>query len=222
VVPGGNFNDVMYEDGKLGAVIHINMTNITKKDLQYFQDFQDLAWEDRGSKNLNYGYIHSGFFFKMSNQVGLYRKNLPQLVVFNGKQLTYFSDRKLPRNKKSLKTFMDKTIFGDAHPKKPGSETEEKEAPPPKPLGNESLSSNIPSKLYGKYAKHVHGEGHRKKTTEDRLTRTEEIMEQLLMQQKMINAAVIRLHEELFDLRYMYPPPQLPPTHTLLFISSIG
>ena len=34
----------------------------------------------------------------------------------------------------------------------------------------------------------------------------QEIMEQLLIQQQQINAAVVRLHEELFDLRCVERP----------------
>jgi hypothetical protein len=202
LVPGFNFNEVMYDGSNLAATAHVNMS--APETAEYLKTFNEVAWEMKGSK-FNFGILAANQHIKMSTQVGIFEQHMPQIVIFNGQELVYHSDRELPRTKEAIKDFLAKAQAGSLEKKKPGSEKDDKiiqsEAPPPsnketyKKPKKKPLSDDIPTSLYGKT------KSGSERSTEQRLARTEEIMEELLKQQKDINRAIVRLHEELFDLR---------------------
>lgn len=145
IVPGFNFNEVMYDGENLAAVVYVNSSSTDSQE--YLAMFKELAWEMTGKK-FNFGSLDAGFFQKISEQVGIFASHVPQLVIFNGKERTYYSDRKLARTKKAVKSFLAKAAFGDIAPKKPGSETAEN-SPEPLPQKDDTLSDAVPSNCTG-------------------------------------------------------------------------
>jgi protein disulfide-isomerase-like protein len=180
VVPGENFNEVMYSD-QPSAVIHVE----DKTDpvaVAYLETFKKVAASLRGK--FVFGAIDAKKHADLSAQVGMFPEFLPQLCVFNGKTLKYYADQKLGRTEAEMKAFLEKVLAGGVDPKTPGDE----EAPI-KP----SKKANAGAKLYDASAG--------SKSASSTLDKHEKILEELIKSQKKIQEAIYQIRDEIVDLR---------------------
>merc|ERR1711865_848304 len=106
VTPGENFNEVMYSD-KLSAVIHVADKSDPVAEA-YLATFKKVAASLRGS--FVFGAIDAKKHSDLSSQIGMFPEFLPQLCVFNGKSLKYYSDQKLGRSEAEVKAFLEKVL----------------------------------------------------------------------------------------------------------------
>ena len=83
----------------------------------------------------------------MRQQIGMFPEFLPQLCVFNGKSLKYYSDQKLGRSEAEVKAFLEKVLAGGVDPKAPGDEKQDS-PPAKKPAATGSQKKPTNDKLY--------------------------------------------------------------------------
>ena len=81
-------------------------------------------------------------------QIGMFPEFLPQLCVFNGKSLKYYSDPKLGRSEAEVKAFLEKVLAGGVDPKSPGDEKQDSPAPAKKGAATGSQKKTTNDKLY--------------------------------------------------------------------------
>jgi protein disulfide-isomerase-like protein len=190
VTPGENFNEVMYSD-KLSAVIHVADKSDPVAEA-YLATFKKVAVSLRGS--FVFGAIDAKKHSDLSSQIGMFPEFLPQLCVFNGKSLKYYSDQKLGRSEAEVKAFLEKVLAGGVDPKAPGDEKQD--SPPAKKAaatGSQKKPTN--DKLYDAGTKSSSSD------LDKTLDKHEKILEQLIKRQKGIQEAIYQIRDEIIDLR---------------------
>jgi len=127
----------------------------------------------------------------LSAQVGMFPSILPQLCVFDGNNLKYYSEQQLGRTEADITGFLKKVLAGDATPKTPGDEKEgggAKKASPP--------AAKSKGKLYDADAGAKDGS-----ETQSRLDKHDKILNDMLKSQRSIQEAILQIRDEIIDLR---------------------
>jgi len=187
VVPGENFNEVMYSD-TFSAVIHVS-DNTDPVAQEYLATFKKVAMAMRGQ--FVFGAIDAKKHADLSGQVGMFPSVLPQLCVFDGKNLKYYADQQLGRSAADITSFLEKVLAGGATAKTPGDEKESaaKASPP---------AAKRQDKLYDADAGGAEDGG---KSTQSRLDKHEKILEEMMKSQRKVQEAILQIRDEIIDLR---------------------
>lgn len=185
VTPGGNFNDVMYSD-KMSAVVHVadDSGPVEKK---FLQDFKEVSKDMRGK--FVFGKMSAKKHKNLSEQVGMFEKFLPGLVVFDSKTLKYFSDREMGKTKPDIQSFLQQVLDGKAKPKTPGDEKDDAKK---KPVGEGGAAEKLSKKLYDTASS---GDSNA------RLEQHEQMLKDLIKSQAAIKDAIYQIRDEIIDLR---------------------
>jgi protein disulfide isomerase len=196
VEPGGNFNDVMYAD-VMAATVHVDPQD-SFSDL-YINMHREVAKEMRGK--FIFGVMDGVKNENLSKQVGISKRHLPQLVVFDGTKLQYYSDPNLGRTKYDIKTFLKSVLDGTARARKPGDNSNDDDAPTPaKPAVPQAGSSGNKGGLYNVGDSTEQMKMHQA-TIDKTLRKHESMLEALVKTQKTIGDAIGDIKQEMIDLR---------------------
>merc|ERR1711865_712157 len=180
---------VVVNSGEINAM---DRTASVEAGLSSFIENKKVAASLRGS--FVFGAIDAKKHSDLSSQIGMFPEFLPQLCVFNGKSLKYYSDQKLGRSEAEVKAFLEKVLAGGVDPKAPG---DEKQDSPPAKKAAATASQKKPTndKLYDAGTKSSSSD------LDKTLDKHEKILEQLIKSQKGIQEAIYQIRDEIIDLR---------------------
>lgn len=188
ITPGGNFNEVMYSD-KMSAVIHVAEDGgLVEKGFE--QAFREVSKSLRGK--FVFGKMSAKEHSNLSEQVGMFKKFLPGLVIFDSKKLKYFSDRNMGRSKEDIETLLNQALEGKLPEKTPGDEKAD--------VGRNTAAERRSSQLYDADKPPTRGAGGSKDAA-NRLDKHEQMLKDLIKSQTAIQEAIYQIRDEIIDLR---------------------